>query len=222
MKPPKSMIFCSFNISAQLLVIVFPSLLLSSSALAYDESFPVDLAEMVEELSENGSTIDSGFNSTIVSRYVWRGQYYTQGPGWQPEGWVSANGLIGSVWGAMPLDNEPYQGEFSEIDLSVIYGKKIKNFTIAPGYVHYLYPATPGDPSTGELFLLLDYELKKLHFFTSHFFDVKECPGSYYGTCGLAFLHDFSEKCSFKGAVSTSWASAEFNKEYFLVDKSTY
>lgn len=221
MKLPKSTIFCSFKISARFLAIAFLLLLFSSSALAYDESFPVDMSEMVEGLSKSGSTINGGINSTFVSRYVWRGQYYTKGPGWQPEGWVSAYGFIGSVWGSMPLANEQYQGEISEIDLSLIYAKKIKNLTVAPGYVHYLYPATPDVPSTGEAFLMLDYEFEYLHIFTSQFFDVKEYRGSYYGTFGLAFLHDFFDRFSFKGAISTSWASAEFNKVYFNVDKWT-
>ena len=101
MKLPKSTIFCSFKISARFLAIAFLLLLFSSSALAYDESFPVDMSEMVEGLSKSGSTINGGINSTFVSRYVWRGQYYTKGPGWQPEGWVSAYGFIGSVWGSM-------------------------------------------------------------------------------------------------------------------------
>lgn len=194
--------------------------LLPISVSAYDESFPVDMAETAEEIESDGKPVNGGVNMSLVSRYVWRGQYCTKGPGWEPEVWASAYGFVGSVWGAVPLSNDPYQGEFSEVDLSLMWAKKIKGLTIAPGYAHYCYPAS-GDPSTGELFMMMDYELKPFHIFTSQFFDVKENKGAYFGTLGFAFVYDFLERYSLKTALSTSWASPRFNEAYFSVDKWT-
>ncbi len=68
MKLLRSAPFCSLRVTVQsiIIVIVFLSLLLSSSASAYDESFPVDLSEMVEGLSESGSIVNGG----IVEREI--------------------------------------------------------------------------------------------------------------------------------------------------------
>ncbi|MBT3181936.1 MAG: hypothetical protein HN337_05435 [Deltaproteobacteria bacterium] len=202
------------------LSVLFLSIFFVNYAAAYDESFPVDMTEMVQAFNEGGKKISGGVDMTLISRYVWRGQYYTQGPGWQPEGFVSGYGFTGSVWGSMALGNEQYQGKFSEIDLSLIYAKEIYGLTIAPGYVHYFYPVG-GAASTGELFLMLDYKFKYLHIFTSQFFDVKEYRKSYYGAFGVAFLYDFKERFSLKTAASTSWGDPRFNEAYFTVDKWT-
>jgi len=66
----------------------------------------------------------------FLSRYVWRGLASSRGFVWQPSVTASTGSFRFSLWGNFPLDHEPNQFEFNEIDLVLSYNPRIRDFLL--------------------------------------------------------------------------------------------
>ncbi len=96
------------------------------------------------------------FSSYLTTQYVSFGQPFSEGAVWQPSGSVEYRGLGFNIWANFVLDNEPNQGQFNEVDLTLYYDLKLGNFTIHPFMVVVFYPNA--DPASLDYSNAEDYE----------------------------------------------------------------
>jgi hypothetical protein len=173
-----------------------------------------------EPEAEEEKILDAGVEFDFVSRYVWRGIYLSDGAVWQPSAWLSKWGFTPSVWTNFVLNNETNQGEFNEIDLTLTYSYETHGFTVEPGFIYYFFPNT-GVASTGEFFLTLAYQIYgPLSVFTTHYVDVKEIKGAYYGLFGIGVDQDIGELFTFSSSAAVSWGSGKHNNGYYGVSQT--
>ena len=104
--------------------------------------------------------IDVTVNSTVASKYVWRGIVIVDEPVWQPSLEVALGNLSFSAWANIDLTDvndygpEHGDGQFrpTEIDYTASYAIDLTGISLSGGVIHYTFPNTPFD-STTEFFV---------------------------------------------------------------------
>lgn len=149
----------------------------------------------------------------MVSAYVWRGQTFNDGMVAQPSIDVATeNGLGINVWGNYDIDdyNEAVKsGEFSEIDLTISYGKTFGDLDVGIGHIEYLFPGAEGE-GTSEVYLSLAYPLPanlSVGFDVYYDYDVTE---DYYTVLSLGYGADLTEQLAFEAGVTIAYAGDEY------------
>ena len=148
----------------------------------------------------------------IASAYVWRGQTFNDGMVVQPSIDVAAeNGLSINVWGNYDIDdyNDTLEtSEFSEIDLTLSYGKSFGDLDAGVGIIEYLFPG--GGTGTSELYLSLAYALPaNLSVGFDIYYDFDEVE-EYYTVLSLGYATDLTQKLAFEGGVAVAYAGDEY------------
>lgn len=152
----------------------------------------------------------------FVSAYVWRGQTFNDGMVAQPSIDVAAeNGLGINVWGNYDIDdyNEAVKtGEFSEIDLTISYGKTFGDLDVGVGHIEYLFPGAEGEGSS-EVYLSLAYPLPanlSVGFDIYYDYDVME---DYYTVLSLGYGTDLTKQLALEAGVTIAYAGEEYAGE---------
>ena len=152
--------------------------------------------------SPSAPVITWGAEMDVVSRYVWRGFPYSQGPVVWPSAWVSARGVTVSLF----TNIEPgYDPALNEYDVSVTYERTVGRLTLAATYARYAYGEGDVWVSTTELIGRAAYAVGRGEFFTSHAFDVDLYRGAYYLEAGYALTHELDS-----GSTLTADATVAF------------
>jgi hypothetical protein len=189
------------------------------ASFAEDKSITVS-DKLVGEQIAPPKKIDVGTDLDFVSRYVWRGIYYSDGVVWQPSAWISKWGITPSVWANYVLNNERDQWKFNEVDLNLSYQYDLAGLVIKPGFIYYLYPYNVGN-STAEASVFLSYPIVSwLKAYTTQNFDIKQFKSAYYADLGLALSKEINQYISVQAQVSMAWASSKFNNAYYYVPKT--
>ncbi len=175
--------------------------------------------------AEDGLSI--GASADFLSKYVWRGQNLVDDWVLQPGAYASYKGITASFWGNLDLtDENGYQGEFSEIDLTLDYSGQVPGADLVSyslGVINYEFPASGGD-DTLELYWGFGLDVLASPSVTVYH-DVDEVNGTY---VSFGIGHSFEnliEIDSGKGlgvdlGASIGWGSASYNKFYWGPDKS--
>ncbi|HEX5037879.1 MAG TPA: hypothetical protein VFX30_12035 [bacterium] len=156
------------------------------------------------------------------SQYVWRGFAQTRGPVLQPEASLSIYDLTLNLWANLVLNDEPHQGQFTEVDPSIDYYLHFGDLEIQPSFEYYFYPSQVDSPSTGELSLWLAYALGPVKLFTDHIFDVVRYGGAYFGDLGISHERDLCKKLGLRTSGAIGWASPKFNGTYGGISKAAF
>jgi len=114
------------------------------------------------------------FETTLVSKFMWRGQRLTDGWNLQPAGTVGVKGFSANLWGKFDLqavsegdnyflhdnpdapaggENNGLRGKFGEVDLTFSYARELGDVSIEAGTITYILPYNlESCPSTTEIF----------------------------------------------------------------------
>lgn len=113
--------------------------------------------------SAQAPSVDFSVDSSLFTKYIWRGINLVDGPVWQPSLTASSGGWSLNAWGSMELeDTNDYgantgRGRFTEIDTTLAYGAVHGDWSWCAGLIDYQFPST-GFVRTKEAFLTATYE----------------------------------------------------------------
>lgn len=163
-------------------------------------------------------SLSYGFEADFASQYVWRGLALSQGPVLQPSLWLTVGGFSFSIWGNFVLDDAPNQGQLSEVDFTLGYGRRYRRFFFNALLYFYLFPHE-SFPATGEGSLVMGFSLGAFKLYSNQNSDFIANPGGYYGIFGLSYERKLHPLLSLKTASEFGWANAAFNRSNFGVSK---
>jgi len=132
-----------------------------------------------DQPQEQEQLLNYSFETTLASKFMWRGQRLTDGWNLQPSGTVGIKGFSFNLWGKLDLqavsEGDNYflrgnpdapdrggnglRGKFSEVDLTFSYERELRRFSMEAGTITYILPYN-GDscPSTTEIFAGFSFE----------------------------------------------------------------
>lgn len=147
------------------------------------------------------------------SAYVWRGQTFNNGAVMQPSIDAAAeNGLGINVWGNYDIDDYDgtiEDGQYSEIDLTISYGKTFGKVDVGVGLISYLFPA--GGSETHELYLSLGMPIiGGLSAGLDVYYDIDAIEAFTYAALSIAYSHDFTEQLNLEASASMGYAGEDF------------
>ena len=162
-----------------------------------------------------------GFDSKFLSKYMWRGIPASQGAVWQPSAQVEYYGVGFNVWGNFVLDNEPNQGQFNEVDLTLYFHREFlqTNLHLRAWVYAALYPN--GNPrsldfGTGSLEgdLMLSYYWGPL-FWAGHISArIIDAPGALWWDFTMGFQHKLPLKFKILTSAMLGMGDGRFNREH--------
>jgi len=113
--------------------------------------------------AEDDGGIGFELTADFINKYVFRGQNRVDDWVFQPGFGVSYEGLSASFWGNLDLtDENGYNGEFSEIDLTLDYSGQFPDIDIlgySVGMINYDFPVKGGADDTTELYAGLSLDV---------------------------------------------------------------
>jgi hypothetical protein len=155
----------------------------------------------------------------LNSAYVWRGQTFNDGFVAQPSIDVATELGIGvNVWGNLDIDDYDGavdSGEFSEIDLTLYYGKSFGKLDFGVGYIEYLFPTTEtgGALGTREVYLSLAYGLPaSLSVGLDFYYDFDEVE-DYYSRLNVGWGMDLAKGLSLDAGLSAAYAGDAYSAD---------
>lgn len=164
---------------------------------------------------EAEKAFSAGADAGFFSRYVSRGVVTTDGPVFQPDAWLSYNGLTFSVWGNMDLtDTNGNRGEFNELDFALSYSREWGKLDFSAGGVYYDFPNTDA-ADTAEVYASAGYDIL-LHPVIAVYYDFLEVDG-FYASAGISHCIELplgvdSVTASLDLSAQAGWGSRNFNQ----------
>lgn len=165
-----------------------------------------------------------GASADVMSKYVWRGQNLVDDRVLQPGAYVSYKGITASFWGNLDLtDENGYEGEFSEIDLTLDYSGQVPGadfLSYSLGFINYDFPVNGGFDDTWEIYWGFGLDVPASPSVTVYH-DVDEAAGTY---VSFGIGHSMENLTDLGLGVDLSasigWGSSGYNKSYWGPDKS--
>lgn len=160
-----------------------------------------------------------------LSSYVWRGQTLNDEMVVQPSLTAAKAGFALNAWANVNADGA-YEGEFSEVDLTVSYSKTLGPVALGAGIVQYMFPnqtlaVEDGEdvayPGTVEVYASAGLPDVLLAPTLAVYRDVDEIDGTY-GMLGVGHSFELTDKASLSLSASLGAADADYNAGYFGVD----
>lgn len=178
-----------------------------------------------KSISEN---LSASFYSNFRSKYVTHALAASRGWVWQPSATLEWYGAGFNVWGNFVLDDEPDQGKFNEIDLTLYYNIKIHGLTIHPYFAAYLYPTDNKKSLDYSAYtdllpsIYLAYTLGPIDIFADVEVYVHPRPGAVRSEIGIGF----TEKLPLNFAIETSglvgFDNSRYNKAIYKISDTTF
>jgi len=173
-----------------------------------------------DALGAEPPAISGGAEVDAVSRYVWRGLEWNNGPAVQPSAWASAAGFTATVWYSVNLKDDG-RGRFKELDTLLAYSFELGSLEIEPAFNLYWYFQQVDEPHTGEAALTLAWGLGPLELFTRHSFDLVEYRGAWFGELGLRTSMPLAARLVLEGSALAGFGSRTFNQIYIEAGGTT-
>lgn len=160
-----------------------------------------------------------------MSKYIWRGQDFTDEPVLQPGASVTYENLTLGIWGNLETtDVSGNSGAFTELDYYVDYSASVpglENLGYSVGYIYYDFPEVPATlPGvTEEVYVGLSYDTF-LSPSATVYFDIDEADG-YYVSLGIE--HTVENVIGEIGAdlsASLGYGDKDYNNYYWVVPSS--
>lgn len=168
--------------------------------------------------------VSIGASADIFSKYVWRGQNLVDDWVLQPGASVGYKNITASFWGNFDLtDENGFEGEFSEIDLTLDYSAQVPGtdfLSYSFGFINYDFPVNGGSDDTWEIYWGFGLDVPASPSLTVYH-DVDEVAGTY---VSFGIGHSIENLTDLGLGVDLSasigWGSNGYNKSYWTVDKS--
>lgn len=158
-----------------------------------------------------------GAETEAVSRYVWRGLAWTEGPAIQPSAWVSAFDTTLTAWGNVVAGEEANQGQLNEVDLTLQHSREWAGlaFDFSIGTLLYPNQRRQESPRTGEAAVTTSLPVGPVELFTSHTVDLAQYAGAWFGTFGATWASEqLAGDLGLEATATVGAASAGFNEAY--------
>lgn len=139
------------------------------------------------------------------SKYVYRGFTRQDSFVIQPKASVSAFGLRAKLFNNVTLDPTRDLKKLDETHLTLRYDIGAMGFNITPG-VKYYHNWNDGMDDTAEVSLGVSYTLLGIiGIYSTHYIDVMQDVGKYFGNVGAAFKFDFLPIIGIEGDMNLNW-----------------
>jgi len=175
-----------------------------------------------------GDDVSIGATADLFSKYVWRGQNLVDDWVLQPGASIGYKNLTASVWGNLDLtDENGYEGEFSEIDLTLDYSGQVPGADILSyslGVINYDFPVSGAGDDTWEVYWGFGLDILASPSVTVYH-DVDEANGTY---ISFGVGHSFENVVELGPdtglgvdlSAGIGWGSSGYNNSYWGPDKS--
>ena len=173
---------------------------------------------------KGGDDVSIGASADIMSKYVWRGQNLVDDWVLQPSISVGYKNLTASFWSNLDLtDENGFEGEFSEIDLTLDYSNQfpgIDFLSYSLGFINYDFPVKSGADDTWEIYWGLGLDAPASPSVTVYH-DVDEAAGTYVSFgIGHSMENLTDSGLGVDLSASIGWGSSGYNKTYWGPDDS--
>lgn len=164
----------------------------------------------------------------LVSAYVWRGQVLNDEAVVQPALNLSQGGFGLNVWGNYNLtDAVTEDPDFSEIDLTLSYGRKVGPVGLGAGLIEYLFPNTTlatdaggaAYPGTRELYVSLSLPDLPVVPALNVYRDIDEADG-FYASLSATYNQKLDGPLSLALNALLGAGDSAYNRYYFGVHKT--
>jgi hypothetical protein len=162
------------------------------------------------------SSLSGTAETDFVSRYIYRGFAWSQGPVMEPYASVIKGSLTFGAWANVVLGNAPQGGTLNESDFTLVWSHNHGNWRVEPMVEYWSDRPVHGgsDNGDGEISVRISRSVKgPIRIFTNQAYDVFRHNGSYYGEGGPDIAGTW-EKFDVELNGHLAWASAEFNRVY--------
>jgi hypothetical protein len=156
------------------------------------------------------AALSYGLEADGVSRYVFRGLAFSEGPAFQPSAWACLGGGTLAVWTHFPLTADDGGFDLGEVDPSFDWAFEFGDFGLDVGAVGYI---VPGDAWTAEGLVNLSYAVGWASIFLEQAVDVKDAPGSWYAELGVSSEHE-AGAVILAPRLAVAFADAAYNDYY--------
>ncbi len=177
------------------------------------------IAAMATIITSGGITQATATDVTAAldtnTAYVWRGLTFNDGFVLQPSLDVAANGFAVNVWSNFDLDDyngAVDSGEFSEVDFSASYSRKIGPVDASVGLIEYLFPG--GADSTSEVFLGLGMDIGAGFSVGSTLYYDFDQVDDFYVSAKVGYSYSINEPTTLGVSGTISYAGEDFAKSY--------
>lgn len=169
-------------------------------------------AVLMMMVAGSGYAADATLAVDMNSAYVWRGITFNEGMVAQPSLDVSNGGFNINVWGNYDIDDydETLEtDEFSEIDLTVSYGKSFGVVDLSAGVIGYQFPN--GGEGTTELYLSGAVNLPAgFSVGLDAYYDVDEVDDYYFSAC-IGFAADINDALGVELSAAAGYAGEDMS-----------
>jgi len=174
----------------------------------------------IENLPPPSKRWSARLRSDFYSQYVWNGVLYSGGPVWQPSATLEIYDVGMTVWGNFVLDDEPNQGEFNEVDLTLYYQRDIGKWSLQASLIAALYlnddPASRNrGPNSLQGYFQVSRALGPVKVFSDLTVGFLEPAGTILWDFGVSYRRNLPLKFRMETSLLFAVGDARFNKAYF-------
>ena len=154
----------------------------------------------------------------LQNSYVWRGQVINDEAVLQPAVTATKGGFSLNAWGNFNLTDVVTEdgADFSEIDLTLSYGRTFGEISVGAGYIEYVFPNTIF-AATREIYLTCSLPALPIVPAITVNYDFNEADG-FYGNFSLSYARSLCDAVSASVFTSLGAGSSDYNNFYFGVD----
>lgn len=158
--------------------------------------------------------------SDFYSRYFSNGVLYSEGPVWQPSLTFEFYDVGITVWGNYVLGNEPNQGEFNEMDLTLYYQRDVGPWSLSASFLAALYinddPASVNrGPSSLDGYFQVNRKLGPVKVFSDLIIGFLNPDGTVFWDFGVSYRRELPLRFAMETSLLFGIGDARFNKAYF-------
>ena len=169
---------------------------------------------------DGGLTGSMSADLTFATNYSWRGQVFNKEPVLQPSVTASSWGFSFNTWANFDVTDEGVKGEFTEVDLTLSWGREFGPVALEAGHIEYLLPNAHvgGITGTRELFLSASADVIVTPSLWLSY-DYGSIDGLY-ANVGVGYGYGFFDWLGVDAGVGLGFGDSGYNKGYFGVDEA--
>lgn len=168
------------------------------------------VAGNLKESDVGSPSLSMGSETTICSRYVWRGLVVDRSPALQSSTDFALGSYSFNFWSTSRASRASRLGAADEIDFTLSKETGVGNLTLSPGLTYYAVAGSGND--TAEAAFSLGYDADPWYVYFDQYLDVMASGGAYFATLGVGFERETSASLSIGGGVALGWANTRFHR----------
>lgn len=165
--------------------------------------------------SASESRWNYGYGIGVMSKYLWRGQNYTDGFVAQPDLWFANGGFTFDIWSSVDLSDANGRGsDLTELDFTAQYDAETRLGALTLGAATYTFPGDEG-ANTSEFFAGVSPAGMPLNPELLVYYDCVEADGAYFELRLSDTLHGAKKSALADWMVHLGYATSSYNDYYF-------